>query len=68
MKKKLDEGYDIVIGSRFVNAKKSASLRMLGSRMLSLAIRITTGAVIHDPTSECGMFNPEDGWRSSRRA
>ena len=57
MKKKLDEGYDIVIGSRFVNAKKSASLRMLGSRMLSLAIRITTGAVIHDPTSGMRMFN-----------
>ena len=57
MKKKLDEGYDIVIGSRFVNAKKSASLRMLGSRMLSLAIRITTGAVIHDPTSVMRMFN-----------
>ena len=57
MKKKLDEGYDIVIGSRFVNAKKSASLRMLGSRMLSLAIRITTGEVIHDPTSGMRMFN-----------
>ena len=57
MKKKLDEGYDIVIGSRFVNAKKSASLRMLGSRMLSLAIRITTGAVIHDRTSGMRMFN-----------
>ena len=57
MKKKLDEGYDIVIGSRLVNAKKSASLRMLGSRMLSLAIRITTGAVIHDPTSGMRMFN-----------
>ena len=57
MKKKLDEGYDIVIGSRFVNAKKSASLRMLGSRMLSLAIRLTTGETIHDPTSGMRMFN-----------
>ena len=57
MAEKMEEGYDIVIGSRFVNAKKSASLRMLGSRMLSLAIRITTGAVIHDPTSGMRMFN-----------
>ncbi len=43
--------YDIVIGSRFVNDKKDFSIRMIGSRMISFAIRITTGKVIHDPTS-----------------
>ena len=32
MKEKMDEGYDIVIGSRFVTEKKSWSMRMLGSR------------------------------------
>ena len=40
---KMEEGYDIVIGSRFVEEKKPCSLRMLGSFMISLAIRLTTG-------------------------
>ncbi len=54
---KIREGYDIVIGSRFVAAKKPSSLRMLGSNLISLATRMTTGKRIKDPTSGMRMFN-----------
>ena len=57
MREKMDEGYDIVIGSRFVTEKKPNSMRMLGSRLLSAAIRLTTGASVTDPTSGMRMFN-----------
>lgn len=57
MKKKIDEGYDIVIGSRFVNEKKPMTMRMLGSNLLELAIRLTTGSDIKDPTSGMRMFS-----------
>lgn len=57
MKKKLDEGNDIVIGSRFINEKKPMTMRMLGSNLLELAIRLTTGADIKDPTSGMRMFS-----------
>lgn len=53
----MDEGYDIVIGSRFVNEKKPCSLRMLGSRLLSGAIWLTTGVEVRDPTSGMRMFS-----------
>lgn len=54
---KMKEGYDIVIGSRFVEEKKPVSLRMLGSNMISAAIRLTTGRKVKDPTSGMRMFN-----------
>lgn len=57
MQKKMDEGYDIVIGSRFVNGKKPKSLRMVGSNLIQWAIRLTTGAELRDPTSGMRMFN-----------
>ena len=57
MAQKIEEGYNIVIGSRFVNKKKPASLRMLGSNLIQLAIRLTTGAKITDPTSGMRMFD-----------
>ena len=57
MLEKMQEGYDIVIGSRIVNEKKPKSLRMLGSNMISLAMRITTGRKVNDPTSGMRMFN-----------
>ena len=57
MKKKIDEGYDIVIGSRFVDEKKPMTMRMLGSNLLELAIRLTTGWDIKDPTSGMRMFS-----------
>lgn len=52
-----DGGYDIVIGSRFVKEKKSGSLRMIGSRMLTVAIKLTTGVRVSDPTSGMRMFS-----------
>lgn len=57
MKEKMDEGYDIVIGSRFVGKKKPATMRMLGSNLIEIAIRMTTGADIKDPTSGMRMFS-----------
>ncbi len=57
MRKKMEEGYDIVIGSRFVEGHKDASMRMIGSRLLSAAIRMTTGVKVADPTSGMRMFN-----------
>ena len=57
MKKKIDEGYDIVIGSRFINEKKPMTMRMLGSNLLEFAIRLTTGSDIKDPTSGMRMFS-----------
>lgn len=57
MLKKLDEGYDIVIGSRFVDEKKPISARMLGSRLISTAIKLTTGVKIYDPTSGMRLYS-----------
>lgn len=50
-------GADIVIGSRFVNERKSLSARMLGSRLIAGIIRLTTGKAIADPTSGMRLFN-----------
>ena len=55
--KKINEGYDIVIGSRFVTEKKPKSMRMLGSNMISWAIHMTTGVRVMDPTSGMRMYN-----------
>lgn len=51
------EHCDICIGSRFVDKKKPNTLRMLGSRVISFVIKITTGKTIKDPTSGMRMFN-----------
>lgn len=59
IREKMDEGYDLVIGSRFVGQPKDLSMRMIGSRLISGAIRLTTGAAIADPTSGMRMFNRE---------
>lgn len=57
MKRKMEEGCDIVIGSRFVTEKKPRSMRMLGSNLIAFAIRLTTGVKIKDPTSGMRMFS-----------
>ena len=54
---KIQEGYDIVIASRFVTEKKPHSLRMLGSNLISMAMKLTTGRRVKDPTSGMRMFN-----------
>lgn len=48
---------DIVIGSRFVKQRKSFSARMIGSRLITFSIKITTGKTISDPTSGMRLFN-----------
>lgn len=55
--KEIENGYDIVIGSRFVEKKKELSARMLGSRLISTMIKITTGKKVNDPTSGMRMLN-----------
>ncbi len=57
MLEKIQEGYDIVIGSRFVTEKKPHSLRMIGSRLIAVATRLTTGKKVKDPTSGMRMFD-----------
>ncbi len=57
MIKELEQGNDIVIGSRFVSKKKDYSARMLGSRVIALLIRLTTGKKINDPTSGMRLLN-----------
>ena len=44
--KEIENGSDIVIGSRFVDQKKHFSLRMLESRIITLMIKITTGVTM----------------------
>ena len=55
--KEIKNGYDIVIGSRYVDKKKPLSFRMLGSRLISFSIWLTTGNKVNDPTSGMRMFN-----------
>ena len=57
MRKKMEEGYNIVIASRFVTEKKPHSMRMLGSRIIAAAIRLSSGASIADPTSGMRMYD-----------
>ena len=59
MREKMDEGYEIVIGSRFIHDKKDFSPRMIGSRLIGGAIFLTTGIRVTDPTSGMRMFNRE---------
>lgn len=49
--KAIEEGNNISIGSRFVNEKKPLTARMLGSRLITFAIKLMTGKRINDPTS-----------------
>lgn len=51
MVKEIENGNDIVIGSRFVSEKKTFTARMIGSRLIASAIKIVTGKKVMDPTS-----------------
>lgn len=48
---KIQEGHDYALGSRYLSEKKPWSMRMLGSRIICLAVRLKTGKKITDPTS-----------------
>ncbi len=47
----IENGYDYVVGSRFVTEKKPVSLRMVGSRILCFLIKVKTRKTVTDPTS-----------------
>ena len=49
--KEIENGNNIVIGSRFVDEKKPFTARMMGSRLIAGAIKLMTGKTITDPTS-----------------
>ncbi len=51
------DGLDIVIGSRFLTMKRPLTVRMIGSRLLSAAIRLTTRTRLTDPTSGMRMLD-----------
>lgn len=53
----IEEGNDIAIGSRFVTEKKPFTARMLGSRVISFAIKVVSGKTIKDPTSGLRAYN-----------
>lgn len=55
--KEIENGHDIVIGSRFVDVKKHMSARMVGSRLITTMIKLTTGQKINDPTSGMRIIN-----------
>lgn len=49
--KEIENGNNIVIGSRFVDEMKPFTARMIGSRLIAGAIKMMTGKTITDPTS-----------------
>lgn len=57
MVEKIQEGSDIVIGSRYLVEKKPFNLRMFGSFLISWMIRLTTRVPITDPTSGMRMYS-----------
>lgn len=58
MDKMQETGADIIIGSRFKTERKPLNTRMVGSQILTLAIRLTTGGkYIGDVTSGMRLFN-----------
>ena len=57
VKKIEEDNCDIAIGSRFVTKKKPKTMRMLGSNLISLAIKLVTLKTIKDPTSGMRAYN-----------
>ena len=60
MKEKAEEGYDIVMGSRFIGLENNMSfMRGIGSRLIRLAVRLKTGVRVTDPTCGLRMYDRE---------
>lgn len=54
MKRKADEGYDLVMGSRFIGLDNHMNaMRSLGSHIIKFVILLKTGIHVTDPT--CGL-------------
>lgn len=51
------EKANIVIGSRFVTRPKPMTSRMLGSRVIAAAMKLTTGKRLTDPTSGMRLYD-----------
>ena len=51
-----ESGCDIVIASRFVGMKMPIRLRTVGGKMITAAIRLTTGQTLTDPTSGMRLY------------
>lgn len=49
--------WEVTIGSRYIEKKKPWTLRMAGSRLIGLCIRLTTGKTIKDPTSGMRLYS-----------
>ena len=49
-------GADILVGSRFLDQPMPLSPRIIGSRLLQLMVRLTTGKKLTDPTSGMRMY------------
>ena len=58
--KEIEDGNcDVAIGSRFATVKKPHSLRMFGSRLISICIKLTTWKKIKDTTSGMRAYGKE---------
>lgn len=65
--KEIESGQaNIVIGSRFVTEKKNFTARMLGSRIITFCIKITTGKTIRDTTSGMRAYDKKAIWEFVR--
>lgn len=59
---------NIAIGSRFVTEKKPVTARMIGSRLISFNIKLTTGKTIKDPTSGMRAYDKKAIYEFNRNA
>lgn len=57
LERAVQDNLDIVIGSRYVEKKKEHSARMMGSRLITALIKLTTGNLVRDPTSGLRLYN-----------
>lgn len=57
LERAVKDSADIVIGSRYVERRKEHSARMMGSRLITSLIKLTTGKVVRDPTSGLRLYN-----------
>ncbi len=58
MKRKADEGYDLVMGSRFIGLDNHMNaVRSLGSHIIRLVILLRTGVRVTDPTCGLRLYN-----------
>lgn len=51
-----EKNADLVVASRFVTERRPVSLRMAGNIIIDLAIRLTTGKRLTDPTSGMRLY------------